>query len=101
MKLAKVMGHVWATRKEEGLTGLKLLVVQAINLQGHTTENPFVAADRVGAGIGETVLVVGGSSARKAAGRDAVPVDAMVVGIVDTVELERSKILSSTPEDDG
>ncbi len=96
MRLAKVVGHIWATRKEESLTGLKLLVVQAIDLQGRLVDHPIIAGDRIGAGAGETVLLTSGSSARKPI-NDSVPVDAMVVAIVDTVELERAKILTTEP----
>lgn len=94
MRLAKVIGNVWATRKEDGLTGLKLLIVQPIEVNGQPAGSTLVAADRVGAGMGETVLVVSGSSARKAAGRDDVPIDAIVVAIVDTVEWEKAMGLS-------
>ena len=73
MLICKVVGHVWATKKEEGLEGLKLMVVQEID----------------GAGIGEQVLTVSGSTARKAFGRDTVPVDAAIVAIIDTVEVNR------------
>lgn len=97
MKIAKVVGNIWATRKEDGLTGFKLLIVQPIDLQWQPVDVPMVAADRIGAGIGELVLIVSGSSARKAAGHDAVPVDATVVGIIDTVEVERSNILVRAP----
>ena len=71
MLICKVVGHVWATKKEEGLEGLKLMVVQEID------------------GIGEQVLTVSGSTARKAFGRDTVPVDAAIVAIIDTVEVNR------------
>ena len=65
MKVAKVIGTIWATRKEDKLAGLKLLLVQPINvLTGGKDRCPMVAADIIGAGVGETVLVVGGSSAR-------------------------------------
>ena len=75
MKTAKVIGNIWATRKDENLNGLKLLVIQPINL--------IIAADIIGAGVGETVIYVGGSSARPAAGGSNIPVDATIVGIVD------------------
>ena len=85
MKVAKVIGNIWATRKEEKLAGLKLLLVQPLDvLTGKA------AADIIGAGVGETVLVVGGSSARSAAGDMSIPVDATVVGIVDDQEIDRS-----------
>ena len=107
MKVAKVIGNIWATRKEEKLAGYKLLIVQPINiLDGSKDKTPIVAAgskqvyqmlaqngalaDIIGAGVGETVIIVGGSSARSAAGDMAVPVDATVVGIVDDQEIDRS-----------
>lgn len=58
MLICKVVGHVWATKKEEGLEGLKLMVVQEIDGTGRKKGNTFVAADVVGAGIGEQVLTV-------------------------------------------
>jgi len=79
MLLAKVTGAVVATRKHETLTGAKLLVVQPEGA------GPVVAVDRLGAGIGDTVLVALGSAARVAVG-DRMSVDAAVVGIVDSVE---------------
>ena len=88
MKTGKVIGNIWATRKEEKLAGLKLLVVQPINLlNDKPIEAPIVAADIIGAGVGEMVLYVGGSSARGAAGGPDIPVDATVVGIVDDQEI--------------
>ena len=88
MQICKVIGHVWATKKESSLSGLKLMVVQED--MGPRGAN-LVAADIVGAGIGERVLVVSGSTARKALGKDEVAVDAAIVGIIDSVELEREK----------
>ena len=91
MKVAKVIGTIWATRKEEKLNGLKLLVVQPLNvLDDSRQEFPMVAADIIGAGVGEKVLIVSGSSARNAAGDANIPVDATVVGIVDDQEIDMS-----------
>ena len=88
MKIAKVIGTIWSTRKDEKLRSYKLLIVQPLNLVTQAAEQtPFVAADIIGAGIGETVLIVGGSSARSAVGDMTVPVDATVVGIVDDQEI--------------
>lgn len=88
MKVAKVIGNIWSTRKEESLNGLKLLIVQPLNvLDGSNDRVPIVAADTIGAGIGETVLIVGGSSARSAVADMRIPVDATVVGIVDDQEI--------------
>lgn len=89
MQIAKVIGNIWATRKEEKLAGFKLLIVQPINILDRSNYKvPIVAADTIGAGVGETVIIVGGSSARSAAGDMSVPVDATVVGIVDDQEID-------------
>ena len=88
-----MIGNIWATRKEEKLAGLKLLLVQPVDvLTGKAERVPIVAADIIGAGVGETVLVVSGSSARSAAGDMSIPVDATVVGIVDDQEIDRSAL---------
>ena len=87
--MAKVIGTIWATRKEDRLSGLKLLLVQPLDvLTDQPYKVPIVAADIIGAGVGEKVLIVGGSSARSAAGDMSVPVDATVVGIVDDLEID-------------
>lgn len=87
MIIGKVVGNVWATKKDERLNGLKLLVVEpATKCEGES--GPFVAVDVVGAGIGEDVLVVKGSPARAALPSGNAPVDATVVGIIDTVEVD-------------
>ncbi len=78
MQLAKVIGKVVSTTKAEGLTGLKLLLVQA------GQEPAFVAADTVGAGEGDTVLTVSGGACRQLPGWRQMPVDQAIVAIVDT-----------------
>lgn len=91
MRVAKVIGNIWSTRKEEKLNGLKLLLVQPLNILNDSSDKvPIVAADIIGAGVGETVIIVGGSSARSAAGDMDIPVDATVVGIVDDMEFDAS-----------
>ncbi len=93
METGKVIGNIWATRKDEKLAGLKLLIVQPLNLLGGSpVGHPIVAADIIGAGVGEKVLYVGGSSARGAAGSRDIPVDATIVGIIDDQEIEESLI---------
>lgn len=89
MLICKVVGHVWATKKEENLNGLKLMVVQELEGGSRRKGQTFVAADVVGAGIGERVLTVSGSTARKAFGRDDVPVDCAIVAIIDSLEVDR------------
>jgi ethanolamine utilization protein EutN len=87
MILARIVGTVVATRKDERLVGRKLLVARAVSPRGTGERGYVVAVDTVDAGVGETVLVVSGSSARMATGLKDCPVDAAIVGIVDTVEL--------------
>ena len=87
MIICQVIGHVWATKKEEALEGIKMVVRETRTNQKEPSV--FVAADRVGAGIGEDVLVVSGSTARRALGRDDLPVDCAIVGIIDTMEVEK------------
>lgn len=87
MILGKVIGTVVSTRKDERLVGSKLLLVQPGLPEGDSQGVPLVAVDTVDAGVGETVLVVTGSSARMATGLKDHPVDAAIIGIVDTVNL--------------
>jgi ethanolamine utilization protein EutN len=85
MILAKIVGTVVATRKDERLVSNKLLIARPMDPQGKSEGNFLVAVDTVDAGVGETVLIVSGSSARMATGMKDCPVDAVVVGIVDTI----------------
>jgi ethanolamine utilization protein EutN len=85
MILARVVGTVVATRKDERLVSSKLMLVRGVDPQGTLEGSHLVAVDTVDAGLGETVLVVSGSSARMASGMKDCPVDAVIVGIVDTV----------------
>jgi microcompartment protein CcmK/EutM len=84
MQLAKVVGTVVASQKETSLEGLKLLVVRPLDEEGRETGNHLVAADAVGAGPEEIVLVASGSSARQTKLTDKRPVDAVIMAIVDT-----------------
>jgi ethanolamine utilization protein EutN len=88
MILARVVGTVVATRKDDRLVSSKLLVARPVDPHGKAEGSYLVAIDTVAAGFGETVLIVSGSSARMAAGLKDCPVDAAIVGIVDTVEVE-------------
>ena len=87
MTLGRVVGTVVSTRKDERLEGFKLLIVKAVDPDGKEKNSYVVAVDTVDAGIGELVLVVTGSSARMSSGCQERPVDAAVVGIIDTVDL--------------
>jgi carbon dioxide concentrating mechanism protein CcmL len=85
MKLARVLGTVVSTHKEPNLTGTKFLLVQMLDAAGNDLPEYEVAADCVGAGLTEVVLVSLGSAARQVSTKDHYPVDALVVAIVDTV----------------
>ena len=87
MILARIVGTVVATRKDPRLVSSKLLVARAMDPHGRVGDHHLVAVDTVDAGVGETVLIVSGSSARMAAGLQDCPVDAAIVGIVDAVEV--------------
>jgi microcompartment protein CcmK/EutM len=84
MQLARVVGSVVATRKEESMQGIKLLVVRALDEEGRESGNAIVSADAVGAGPGEVVLIAAGSSARQTVVTDKRPVDSVVMAIVDS-----------------
>lgn len=89
MYLARVVGTVVSTSKDERLVGFKLLLARRLDDAGELTgAAPEVCVDTVGAGTGETVIITKGSSARFAVGDSAAPLDATIVGIVDTVEYE-------------
>jgi len=88
MQLAEVIGTVVATRKEETLTGLKLLVLKVVDLNRKPLGQYVVAADAVGAGRGEVVLFAAGSSARLTRQTQDRPVDAVVMAIVDALEVD-------------
>jgi len=86
MIFARVTGTVVCTLKDEKLIGSKLLLVQPVDLAGSSKGSPLVAVDSVGAGEGELVLLVQGSSARQTTRTEGRPVDAVIFAIVDTVE---------------
>lgn len=94
MQIAQVRGTVVSTQKEPSLRGAKLLLVQFIDAKGQLLPKYEVAADRVGAGIDEWVLVSRGSAARQLAGSETQPLDALVVGIIDTVSVDKGNIYS-------
>jgi microcompartment protein CcmK/EutM len=87
MLLGKVVGTLVATRKETTLEGLKFLVLKQLDIEGQETGAYRVAADAVGAGLGEVVLYATGSSARQTKLTDRRPCDAVIMAIVDTVEV--------------
>ncbi|MBZ8180706.1 MAG: EutN/CcmL family microcompartment protein [Oscillatoria sp. PMC 1051.18] len=94
MQIAVVRGTVVSTHKLPEMTGVKLLLLQFIDESGQPLPKYEVAADRVGAGTGEWVLVSRGSAARFLATDESRPLDATVVGIIDTVTVENRLLYS-------
>jgi microcompartment protein CcmK/EutM len=91
MIIARILGTVVSTQKDERLHGKKLLIVKPINLDGSDQSGYVVAVDTVGAGFHEKVLVVGGSSARLAEGNKDMPVDSAIVGVIDSFEVNEKE----------
>ncbi|HTE56900.1 MAG TPA: EutN/CcmL family microcompartment protein [Kofleriaceae bacterium] len=87
MILGRVVGTVVASRKEPTLEGLKLLVVRPCDVDGTPSGAPIVAADAVGAGVGEVVLYAAGSSARQTEATTNRPIDHTIMAVVDLVEM--------------
>jgi carbon dioxide concentrating mechanism protein CcmL len=94
MQIARVKGTVVSTHKVRSLTGMKLVLVQFIDDQGNPLEKYEVAGDTVGAGINEWVLVSRGGAARIDDSSANRPLDAIVVGIIDTVTVENRSLYS-------
>ncbi|MBO9999678.1 MAG: EutN/CcmL family microcompartment protein [Cyanobacteria bacterium SID2] len=92
MQIARVCGTVVSTQKLDSMRGLKLLVLQPIDDDGQPLPHYEVAADLVGAGTGEWVLVSRGSAARVESGREQCPIDALAIGIIDTVSVENRQL---------
>ncbi len=101
MFVAKVTGSVVSTQKVKSMTGHKLLIVEPLRVDPQTrdkligTGRSFVVVDTVGAGPGEMVLIVQGSSARLTPETEKLPVDAAIIGIVDTVNVENKIVFSA------
>ena len=89
MILGRVVGNVWATKKDENLIGAKLLIVKQLDLELKEKEDFFVAVDNVGAGEGDIVLVTMGSSSRQTEYTDNKPVDAVIIAIIDKLDVSK------------
>ncbi len=87
MILGKVVGTVWATRKDEDLVGMKFQLVKHVDLEYKLKDTFVVAVDTVQAGVGDIVLVTSGSSARQTAQTKNKPVDAVIVAVVDKLDV--------------
>ena len=87
MYFGKVIGNVWATKKYEALFSMKMMIVQPISAELENLGEPIIAVDTVGAGPGEVVVYITASEAVIPLPVDFAPVDASIVGIVDTINL--------------
>ena len=88
MLIANVIGNVWSTKKKDEISALRLLFIQPLGKDLKPDGNVLVAVDEVGAGFGEMVIVTQGAPAMQAFNKDdLIPVDAVVVGIVDNLEM--------------
>ena len=94
MLLGRVLGTVVATRKEPSMEGLKFLLVKRLDAHGGEMQETVVAADGVGAGVGEVVLFATGSAARQTQATHERPCDAVIMAIVDNWEIEGREIYS-------
>jgi ethanolamine utilization protein EutN len=92
MQMGKIIGNVWATRKEDHLSGLKFLFVQPECPDGTIVDPPFIAVDRIGAGVGDRVLVTRGSAAAHLTDERKLPIDALVIGIIDSIDVEKKEV---------
>ena len=93
MQLARVKGNVVSTTKAEKLNGLKLLIVKPIDIETFEEKGGIIVAiDAVGAGEGEVVMLVGGSSSRQTSVTDGKPTDMSIVAIIDSVDLEGKRV---------
>ena len=93
MQIAKVTGTVVSTNKAEKLAALKLLVVQPLDIETMTEKGGMaVAIDAIGAGEGEVVMLVGGSSSRQTSVTDGKPVDMTIVAIIDNIDVKGTRV---------
>ncbi len=91
MLLAKVIGNVWSTKKKDEISALRLLFIQPLGRNLRPVGSVLIAADEVGAGFDELVIVTQGSPAMHALNKeDLIPIDAVVVGIVDNLEMAQT-----------
>jgi microcompartment protein CcmK/EutM len=87
MKIALVIGSTISTIKDEVIRGRKLLIVRNTDTSGKPTGDPYIAVDTVSAGAGDLVMVTDGSSARYTSQTTNAPVDAVIIGVIDSLEL--------------
>jgi ethanolamine utilization protein EutN len=101
MHVGRVVGTLVATRKDESLVGMKLLIVQPLNLKLQPEGGPRIMVDTVGSGVGEVVMFTAGTAARNAVKNAAAAMDAAIVGIVDHFEVDSQWLEDVSPSTEG
>jgi len=96
--LGKVIGTVWSTKKDENLVGAKFLIVRKLDLDLNEKSDFVVAVDSVGAGEGEVVLVATGSSSRQTHFTQDKPIDAVIMAIVDKLDISIKQLLEDNAD---
>jgi len=96
--LGKVIGTVWSTKKDENLVGAKFLIVRKVDLDLNEKSDFVVAVDSVGAGEGEVVLVATGSSSRQTHFTQDKPIDAVIMAIVDKLDISIKQLLEDNAD---
>lgn len=99
MFLGKVIGTVWSTKKDENLVGAKFLIVRKLDLDLNEKSDFLVAVDSVGAGEGEVVLVATGSSSRQTHFTQDKPIDAVIMAIVDKLDISIKQLLEDSVDE--
>lgn len=99
MFLGKVIGTVWSTKKDEKLVGAKFLIVRKVDLDLNEKSDFVVAVDSVGAGEGEVVLVATGSSSRQTHFTQDKPVDAVIMAIVDKLDISIKQLIEDNTDE--
>ena len=98
MKLGRIVGTVVSTTKDEKVDALKLYIVRDLSMKMADKDSFVVAADSVGAGVGEVVLYASGSSARQTKATDGRPIDACVMAIVDQIDISNALVFNKEAE---
>ena len=102
MQICKVVGTVVSTNKTDKLSGMKLLLVRAMDLDSFKETGPLiVSVDTVGAGSGEIVMTVGGSSSRQTQATDAKPVDSSIIAIIDHIDIGSKRVFDKAESTKG
>lgn len=99
MFLGKVIGTVWSTKKDENLVGAKFLIVRKLDLDLNEKSDFLVAVDSVGAGEGEVVLVATGSSSRQTHFTQDKPIDAVIMAIVDKLDISIKQLIEDNADE--